>query len=262
MTQIRYCAQFNAHWLKLRDERGCDGGGQWILSNVGMAYSPDSEICFGDLLEKVCDPGGKVSREARASHHLSVKAFCEAQEEQKRSEKRDQLESSLWSGLHAKLLDLVNAAYQSTLSVGCHTFPYSNPDILPHAFTTGLSETAQKLLSQSYVTVNEFLDPTHLAAFVDEARKFHEDGKMEPADPHQATSGQRDDYICWLDETKLSFNQPAIHKAIKKLKAVAHALSPFLSQLSRQLSPTPDHVTGRMWRVFHDCMSIYTCSIL
>lgn len=30
------------------------------------------------------------------------------------------------------------------------------------------------------------------------AKLFHESGRMEKADPHQATSGQRDDYVCWI----------------------------------------------------------------
>jgi hypothetical protein len=28
---------------------------------------------------------------------------------------------------------------------------------------------------------------------------------MERADPHQATSGQRDDYICWIDPWGMTF---------------------------------------------------------
>ena len=30
------------------------------------------------------------------------------------------------------------------------------------------------------------------------AKLFHESGRMEKADPHQTTSGQRDDYVCWI----------------------------------------------------------------
>lgn len=35
-----------------------------------------------------------------------------------------------------------------------------------------------------------------------EAKIIHESGKMERADPHQATSGQRDDYILWIDSNQ------------------------------------------------------------
>ncbi|CAK9080021.1 unnamed protein product [Durusdinium trenchii] len=246
MTQTRYCAKFDAHWLKLRDERSCDGRGQWILSNVGMAYLRESAVSFGDLLEKVCDAGCTPSREAQASHYLSVKAFQDAKEEQGRKRReRDHHreegeEGNLWGGLHVTLLDFVNAAYQSTLSVGCHAFPYANPDILPDPFGRGLAETVRTLCSQSYVFVSKFLDSNHVADFVDEVRKIHEDGKMEPADPHQATSGQRDDHICWIDETRNAATQPAIHKAIKMLKAVAYALSPGLSQFHRQQRESGD----------------------
>ena len=30
------------------------------------------------------------------------------------------------------------------------------------------------------------------------AKFFHESGRMEKADSHQTTSGQRDDYVCWI----------------------------------------------------------------
>ena len=121
------------------------------------------------------------------------------------------------------------------------------------------------------------------------AKSFHESGRMEKADPHQTTSGQRDDFVCWIvachgvvydsqflcqwpgwtllyppciwdylwvchgvavpyveqrsrfaeveqqmlwtkDETRIGYS-PALQRSIRMLKAVAHALSPALSQL-------------------------------
>lgn len=60
-----YDISFQAYWLKLRDEKSCDGMGQWILSNVSRAYGPDSGISFGDLLEQVCEAGCSPSAALR-----------------------------------------------------------------------------------------------------------------------------------------------------------------------------------------------------
>lgn len=224
MTRSRYDVSFDAPFLKLRDERTAQGGGQWILSSVRRAYSEASQVSFGDLLEKVCEPGEAPSQQARRSHELSVEAFRKAVLE---GRTKGVLEG-VCGGVHLRNMEFVNAAYQSILTLGCHTFPYAHVK-LPDACSRNLEETVQTLCAQSYVLVDGFLDPKHLADFVDEARSMHENGKMEPADPHQATSGQRDDYISWLDETRVGM--PAITRTIQMLKALAHAFSPSLSHL-------------------------------
>ena len=104
--RLGYDISFDAYWLKLRDEKSCDGTGQWILSNVSRAYGPDSGISFGDLLEKVCEAGIVPSSAARESHRLSVKAFQVAQASQPPKSRH----GSLWGELHQNLLDMVNAA--------------------------------------------------------------------------------------------------------------------------------------------------------
>ena len=107
--RLGYDFSFDAYWLKLRDEKSCEGTGQWILSNVSRAYGPDSGVSFGELLEKVCEPGIVPSAAARESHRLSVKAFQVAQATHPTQAPKSQ-NGSLWGELHQKLLDMVNVA--------------------------------------------------------------------------------------------------------------------------------------------------------
>ena len=108
--RLGYDISFDAYWLKLRDEKSCEGTGQWILSNVSRAYGPDSGVSFGDLLEKVSEPGIVPSAAARESHRLSVKAFQVAQATAQATQLPKSQNGSLWGELHQKLLDVVNAA--------------------------------------------------------------------------------------------------------------------------------------------------------
>ena len=63
------------------------------------------------------------------------------------------------------------AAYQSTLTVGCHTLPFAG-EILPEPFGPKLSNTVEQLCSQSYVVLDEFLDAEHRKSFVEEAARI------------------------------------------------------------------------------------------
>lgn len=53
-----------------------------------------------------------------------------------------------------------------------------------------------------------------------EAKIIHESGKMERADPHQATSGQRDDYILWIDSREFKKGMGQTGAVASKLRLV------------------------------------------
>lgn len=65
------------------------------------------------------------------------------------------------------------AAYQSILTVGCHTLPFAG-ELLPEPFGPKLSSTIEQLCSQSYVVLDEFLDAEHTQSFVEEAALIEE----------------------------------------------------------------------------------------
>lgn len=65
------------------------------------------------------------------------------------------------------------AAYQSILTVGCHTLPFAG-ELLPEPFGPKLSSTIEQLCSQSYVVLDEFLDAEHTKSFVEEAALIEE----------------------------------------------------------------------------------------
>jgi len=65
------------------------------------------------------------------------------------------------------------AAYQSILTVGCHTLPFAG-ELLPEPFGPKLSSTIEQLCSESYVVLDEFLDAEHTKSFVEEAALIEE----------------------------------------------------------------------------------------
>ncbi|CAJ1356090.1 unnamed protein product [Effrenium voratum] len=222
MSQARFDLRMGAHWLKLRDERGCEGHGQWIISSVGAAFHEGMAIVFDELLEQVCEPGESPSPEAQVSHHLSVAAFHAAV--------REKAEPPEKVGRWERLMRLVDAAYHGALTAGCHTFPYARPQHLPAAFGGAeLEATGATLVSQGYLVLDDCFESGWVQDFVAEVRNIGESGVLEPADVQQATSGQRDDSVLWIDEGKYGSRWPHVCRGVRALKAIAHALNPALS---------------------------------